>query len=182
MKKKRRGYIDSIGIKDGVVVYNVTDADLPNRTYEQVISESTLPEEIEVIPVGAEVVCEKFYDEQWIISGVLTAPPSNSTDIEKIKSGAESGLSSWSLSFGPRNKGDEPETIAAEYREDGYVFRVNVAGDITLTNKNDAKITLSKEGNITLNNGDGYGMKIGKDGAIKIAASDVDIYTDGTTL
>jgi hypothetical protein len=59
---------------------------------------------------------------------------------------------------------------------------MNEDGSVTITNDAESTITLQKDGAITCETTDKHGFKISADGKITIAGTEVDIYTDGTTL
>jgi len=61
-------------------------------------------------------------------------------------------------------------------------IRMNEDGSVTITNDAESTITLQKDGAITCETTDKHGFKISADGKITIAGTEVDIYTDGTTL
>lgn len=66
--------------------------------------------------------------------------------------------------------------------ETNSTIRLNNDGSVTITNDAESTITLKKDGTITCKTKDKHGFKISADGKITIAGTEVDIYTDGTTL
>jgi len=163
-KKTRRGYVRAASISEGVVAYNVEDADVVNRMYRKVKPIRSSVEQVTPIPIGAEVVVSKMYDEQWIIIGVLSNPTRNSSSVKEIKNGVDDGFGSFTLALESPTSGSKSEHVSVEYTDNGYDVDVDV------------------EGEIRLRTGDGYGIKVSSSGEMEIYADKLDIYTDGSTM
>lgn len=58
-------------------------------------------------------------------------------------------------------------------------IELNADGEVLVTNDEGATIKLGKEGSVTCKQKTDYGFRVGKDGKVTIAGTEVDIYTDG---
>lgn len=148
-KKSRTGFIRNISIKGGLIVYDVQDANIPDRTYPNVVFQDQSVEQVAPIPVDSKVNIQKNFDEQWVIKGVLTTTPSHSGSPDGMEQGAKEGFGSYGLFFGPRNENEEIESFFIEYGEDGYDLEATVDGKVTITKRygdeKETTIVLSKD-------------------------------------
>jgi hypothetical protein len=149
---KRRCFITSVEVKDGIVICDLEDVDKPSQQYNAAIYGNLTAGIIDIPPIGSEVLAER-YGGDFIVTNVLSIPTETGGTESELKKGAENSKGSMSVVFGPRDGASEVEKISIEYREDGYIVDLDVDGDVNITSKTGDISIEATQGNVYLSEG-----------------------------
>jgi len=146
---KKRAFIESVDVENGIVVCNTEDADSPGLEYPGAIYGNINSNLVSVPPIGAEVLVEQ-HGGDFIITNVLSIPSKAGMNEDAVEKGAESQQSSAAFVFDPRDGSDKVEKFSIEYTNTGYKVTLDVDEDVDILSRGGDINLKSEGGNINI--------------------------------
>jgi len=177
---KQRAFIESVDVKNGIVVCNTEDADSPGLEYPGAIYGNINSNLVSVPPIGAEVLVEQ-HGGDFIITNVLSIPSKTGMDEDVVERGAENQQSSAAFVFDPRDGSNKVEKFSIEYTGTGYEVTLDVDGDIDILSKGGDVNIRSESGDIYIDKGGSTKKVLTEDAVFEYEDTDGDGNTSTKT-